>query len=122
MVAPYRMKFLCYIERINQMNKLLQTSNTGSPSEFAGKLGVSRTRLYEMIDELRSYGAPIAYNRSIRTFYYREPFDISVQLFISPLETVDQKNTRGGTKTTLPFFYSGRRSVIFTLRKQVLLK
>ena len=111
------MKFLCYIERINQMNRLLQSSNTGSPYEFANSLGVSRTRLYEMIDELRSYGAPITYNRGLRTFCYSEPFDIRVNMKVRSLDTEDQISIRGGSEILPPFFFPGRNPLNFTHSK-----
>jgi len=43
--------------------------HTGTPSEFASQLGVSRTTLYEMIDELKSQGDPISYSKSLCTFF-----------------------------------------------------
>lgn len=107
------MKFLCYIDRINQMNLLLQRSATGSPFEFANRLGVSRTRLYEMIDELRSYGAPITYDRCLRTFYYSEPFDIRVNMKVSSLDTEEQIRIHGGAETHSPCFFSGRSAYTF---------
>lgn len=96
------------------MNRLLQGSNTGSPYEFANRLGVSRTRLYEMIDELRAYGAPITYDRGLRTFYYSEPFDIRVKMQVSSLEAEDQILIQGGAESSSPFFFSGRSSFNFT--------
>lgn len=110
------MKFLCYIERINRINYLLHHRATGTPGEFACKIGVSRTRLYEMLDELRSYGAPISYNRTVRTFYYHEPFDIQVALSIKPLSTVERKTHLGGAKQVPSYFFSGRCVRIFTER------
>lgn len=77
------MKFLCYVERLNRMNQLLKSRTTGTPSEFARYIGVSRTRLYEMIDEMRSYGAPISYSKAAKTFYYEQPYDISVSIIVN---------------------------------------
>ncbi len=99
------------------MNRLLQRRATGTPSEFANRLGVSRTRLYEMIDELKSHGAPITYDRGIRTFYYCEPFDITVTMQVSSLDAEDQILIHGGSETLSPYFFSGRSSFNFTLSK-----
>ena len=55
------MKVFEYLDRISMMHKLVSRQVTGTPEEFAGKFGVSRTTLYELIDELRSRGAPIVY-------------------------------------------------------------
>src|SRR5659263_310327 len=72
------MKVFEYLDRISMMHKLVSRQRTGTPEEFARQLGVSRTSLYELIDELRSRGAPIAYSKTAKTFFYRQPYDLSL--------------------------------------------
>jgi sugar-specific transcriptional regulator TrmB len=69
---------------------------TGTPSEVAFQLGVSRTTLYEMIDELRSRGAPITYSKSQKTFFYSEPFEISITCSLRRLTYTEEKRIAGG--------------------------
>jgi hypothetical protein len=69
---------------------------TGTPSEFARQIGVSRTTLYEMIDELKSRGAPISYSKSLCTFFYTEPFEINVSCSMRPLNHFEEKQLTGG--------------------------
>jgi hypothetical protein len=90
------MKVFEYLDRINRMHKLVFYKKTGTPSEFAGLLGVSRTTLYEMIDELRSRGAPIQYSKSQRTFFYDEPFEINISCSLRPLSQKEEKQFAGG--------------------------
>ena len=111
------MKFLSYIERLNRMNRLLQKRATGTPSEFATLLGVSRTRLYEIIDELKSYGAPIIYNKDANSFQYEYPFDISVSFSAKQLNTQDEKKYFGGAIFSHEYFFSGLCNFNFTPRK-----
>jgi biotin operon repressor len=108
------MKFLSYAERLNRMNRLLQKRATGSPSQFAESIGVSRTRLYEIIDELKSYGAPIVYDKSLSTFYYDQPFDVSVSLSLKPLRPDDAKKSHGGAFFSSAYLFSGRCDFNFT--------
>lgn len=75
---------------------MLTRQRTGTPAEFAGQLGVSRTTLYEMIDELRSRGAPISYSKSSCTFFYTEPFEINVSCSMRPLSHHEEKQLSGG--------------------------
>lgn len=98
------------------MNRLLQRRATGTPNEFASRLGVSRTRLYEMIDELKSYGAPISYSKSVQTFYYEEPYDVSVALSVKSLDADEEKKHHGGAFFVPAYFFSGRCIRIFTER------
>jgi hypothetical protein len=92
------MKVFEYLDRISRMHKLVLSGRTGTPCEFAGRLGMSRTSLYEMIDELRSRGAPILYSKSSRTFYYSEPYDVSVTCSFWPLSCTEVKEVSGGLK------------------------
>lgn len=90
------MKVFEYLDRIERMHKLVEHRVTGTPEEFAGQLGVSRTSLYELLDELKSRGAPIAYSKSVKTFYYTEPFEISVKCDLKPMSSLEEKKFNGG--------------------------
>ena len=83
---------------------MLTRQRTGTPAEFAGQLGVSRTTLYEMIDELRSRGAPISYSKSLCTFFYTEPFEINVSCSMRPLSHHEEKQLSGGNFLAESFF------------------
>jgi biotin operon repressor len=90
------MKVFEYLDRISVMHKLVLRQKTGTPEEFARQLGVSRTSLYELIDELRSRGVPIAYSKSARTFFYRIPYDIAISCTLRPLTYDEEKENFGG--------------------------
>lgn len=90
------MKVFKYLDRIRRMHRLLINRSTGTPEECAHQLGISRTTLYELIDELRSQGAQITYSKSSRTFYYREPFDIIILCSMKPLSLNETKEFQGG--------------------------
>ena len=90
------MKVFEYLDRISRMHRMLTRQHTGNPSEFASQLGVSRTTLYEMIDELKSRGAPISYSKSSCTFFYTEPFEINVSCSMRPLSHYEEKQLIGG--------------------------
>jgi biotin operon repressor len=90
------MKVFEYLERISMMHKLVMRQKTGTPEEFARQLGVSRTSLYELIDELRSRGVPISYSKSAKTFFYRQPYDIAVTCSLRPLTCNEEKENSGG--------------------------
>jgi predicted DNA-binding transcriptional regulator YafY len=90
------MKVFEYLDRISMMHKLVLRQKTGTPEEFARQLGVSRTSLYELLDELRSRGAPISYSKSARTFFYRTPYDIAISCTLRPLTYNEEKNSIGG--------------------------
>lgn len=98
------MKAIHYLERIERIHKLVSQECTGNPIEFARRLGISRTRLYEILDDLKLEGAPIVYSKSCRTFYYKEPFNISVSLEFKPLDPTNSRRVNGGIFLEGTFF------------------
>jgi len=109
------MKVLHYLERIEMIHKLVDQERTGTPAEFARRLGISRTRLYEIMDDLKLEGAPIAYSRSCRTFYYEEPFHISITFELRPLSYEDTRVISGGQFVRCsPFFPDDGRVTLYS--------
>ena len=99
------MKVFTQLERISRLGKLIEQKRTGTPNEFADRLGVSRTSLYELIDELKSKGAPIVYSKSAKTFYLNEPFEISGSCIIRPITVEEEKNYSGGNYFSRILFF-----------------
>lgn len=114
------MKLFEYLERISLFHKLISERRTGTPDEFACRLGIGRTSLYELIDELRSRGAPIFYSKSCRTFYYSEPFDVMVNCSFRQLSGAEMKEFSGGRNLIAEFFFSGRTDVKFVNKSEVM--
>jgi predicted DNA-binding transcriptional regulator YafY len=102
------MKIFEYLDRIGKVHKLISGQKTGTPEEFARQLGVSRTRLYELLDELRIRGAPIVYSKSAKTFYYSHPYDIAVTCLLRPLNFNEEKESSGGNNIFPESFFTGR--------------
>jgi len=76
-----------YIDRINLLDKLIRQRKTGTPLELAKRLGISVSRLYVILDELRDKGAPIIYTRQSLTYFYEYEYSISI---LVKMETLDE--------------------------------
>jgi len=72
------LKSIFLLERINSTNKLIKTQKTGTPAIFANKLNICRRQLYNILEELKIFGAQIKYCRKKETFYYENNFDIQI--------------------------------------------
>lgn len=92
------MKLFTYIERINMMHKLIKQRRTGTPEELARRLGISVSRLYNILDELKLMDAPIVYSRQQLTYYYSEPFDITISVEFRTLDGAQIRNIGGGQR------------------------
>jgi predicted DNA-binding transcriptional regulator YafY len=71
------------IARLYRMHRAIQQGNTGCPIEFAKQFSVSRSHLYNILNELEDYGAVIRYSRKKQTFYYVETFEIPIDSLLS---------------------------------------
>lgn len=99
-----KLKIFEYIDRISLMHKLIKEQKTGTPCDFANRLGIKRSRLYEIIDELKSRGVPIQYSKSENTFYYEYPYDIRLFCEMKPLSKNEMIEKNGGVFVLYPFF------------------
>ena len=59
-------------QRLKRIDRLIQIKGTGTPSELAGKVGVSERSLYEYIRLMKEFGAPVEYSRMRKSYFYKE--------------------------------------------------
>jgi predicted DNA-binding transcriptional regulator YafY len=57
--------------RYDQVIRLIEAQNTGTPRELALKLNISERQLLRMICELRNSGKDIRYSRRDYTYYIK---------------------------------------------------
>ena len=55
------MSLLKYVERLKRIDDLIRRKATGTPEEFASRLGVGKTILMEELRELKQLGADVHY-------------------------------------------------------------
>lgn len=98
------MKIFEYIDRLNRIHRLITLKATGTPTALAKKLSISVSHLYNILDELKSRGAPIGYSRILETFYYLSPFDLILNYEFKALDESDDKLCGGSFMSTIfPF-------------------
>lgn len=59
-----------YLNLLLRLDQYIHQKGTGSPPEFARKLGISERSLYEYLKVLKDLGAPIKWSRQERSYYY----------------------------------------------------
>ncbi len=62
-----------FTSRLERMDQLISRAATGTPAEFAAKLNLKRSVLMDNLKEIKEMGAPIAYCKYRRTYYYTRP-------------------------------------------------
>jgi len=87
------------IERLQVLHSLISQKKTGTPEQLAKRLGVSRSCLYNLIEELRVFQIPILYSRKIESFYYEKEVKFDLNLEIRIMNNEDLININGGSLT-----------------------
>jgi len=90
------MEFIKQIERLQLLNKLVKEQRTGSPEEFAERLGVSRAKLYLMLDELKDEGAEIRFSKRSNSFVYENCNGVSVVFSLKVLASDEIRKISAG--------------------------
>ena len=84
------------LQRIQKMNRMIKSENTGSPKEFADELGISESHFHRYIEELQEMGIPILYSRSRRTYYYENNMELSLSYSLKIISDQGAKEIIGG--------------------------
>jgi DNA-binding transcriptional regulator GbsR (MarR family) len=69
-----------YIERLRRIDSLISMMATGTPVEFAEKLGIRRSTLFQSLQEMREMGVNIKYSFIRQSYYYADNRRIKIKL------------------------------------------
>lgn len=74
---------MCFEERIQQMlfiHECIKKRKTGTYSDLAKKLDMSKSNVYRIFETLRGFGAEIEFDRTLNSYYYKNNFDIDFKI------------------------------------------
>ena len=115
------MNHIEFLEKLAVLNKLIAQGHTGTPEELAERLRISRSTLYEIIDELKLRGIDVKYSRSRCTFYYNNDVLVDIQISIKSLKEIDDpdelKDISGGCNIFMGQFNFLESNCIFAGEK-----
>lgn len=83
-------------DQLLRLHRLISCKRTGSPDRLSSILGISKSKLYVVFDELRARGATITYSRKRETFYYENDFIVDIRCVIRPLRPEERDGITGG--------------------------
>lgn len=84
------------LDRLGRIDQLIRQKRTGNAEEFAEKLNISRRQVYNWLDELKSYGLEIAYDRELRSFVYLKSYQINISFDIKELSKEEAIEIKAG--------------------------
>lgn len=93
------MSLLTRIQKINRVHDLIKRKSTGTPKQFAQKLTISTSTLYQLIVDLKELGAPIRYCRHRESYEYG--YEVKFHfgfVHINGMNVDELQKLSGGTK------------------------
>ena len=72
------MKILSQLHRLKKIHLLVEQAKTGTPKELAKKLQVSERCLYNCLDVLKTWEAPLVYDKKNKTYHYSTFFNLEI--------------------------------------------
>lgn len=91
------MKTLKQIERLRKMHQLIKIGNTGTPSEFAEKIAISESQLYNLLDDMKLQGFPVIYNKKTKTYEYNSYCEVEIIYSVQLLTQNEKIYIAGGS-------------------------
>ena len=74
---------MCFEERIQQMmfiHEHIKKRKTGSYRDLGARLNMSKSNVFRIFEALRGFGAEIEYDRGLNSYYYKNSFDIELNI------------------------------------------
>jgi len=65
------MKIFEQIEKLQQINQLIENGTTGTSFDFSKKLGISRSHLFNYFETLKEQGAVIKFDKKSGKYRYK---------------------------------------------------
>lgn len=90
------MNTLKQLERLRKIHQHIKMENTGTPKEFAFKLQLSESQLYNILENLKIKGFPIIYSRVSKSYRYNDYCDLEIQFSVELLTTQEKIKIAGG--------------------------
>jgi len=90
------------LHKLQRLHSLIKEQKIGSSFELSNLLEISRSSLYILIDELKSFDCQIHYSRKRQTFYYKSEVELTVKWKVTPIDEISElRKFNGGSITFL---------------------
>jgi len=93
------MSLVVDIVKLDRIHNLIRRKATGTPEEFANRIGLSASRLYQILSFLRiEMHAPIIYNRYNCSYEYEFQTNFNLEFDRDMMYQSGMETALGGTK------------------------
>lgn len=95
-------------KQIDNLASLIDRRATGNPTQLARRINVSKSKLYDIFDDLKLLGVDFKYNRRLNTFYYANNLRVKVNIPIEIITEVEIGTINGGR-----YYRSPSKAILF---------
>jgi transcriptional antiterminator len=71
------------LENLQKLHLLIEAECTGPPKALARRMELSERSVYNLLEVLKDFNAPVAYNRKRKTYYYGGHFKLDFRISLS---------------------------------------
>jgi predicted DNA-binding transcriptional regulator YafY len=75
---------------MQRIDYLIRIKGTGTPSQLAYRLGMSKRSLFDYLNLMKEFGAPIKFCSSRKSYYYDEEGIFSISFSFKRISTSDK--------------------------------
>jgi predicted DNA-binding transcriptional regulator YafY len=76
-----------HVDLMNRIDQLIRLKATGRPLELAAKMGISKTKLYRIINIMRELNAPLEYDSEQHSYIYVKAVGFKFGFFTEEINT-----------------------------------
>ncbi len=84
------------LDRLKKIHQYIKVANTGSPKEFANRLSLSESQLYNILEDLKIKGFPISYSRNLKSYVYNDDCELEIVYSVQLLTSQEKIKISGG--------------------------
>ena len=84
------------LDRLKKIHQYIKVANTGSPKEFANRLSLSQSQLYNILEDLKIKGFPISYSRNLKSYVYNDDCELEIVYSVQLLTSQEKIKIAGG--------------------------
>lgn len=85
------------LERLRKIHEFIKVANTGTPKEFAIRLQLSESQLYNILEDLKIKGFPISYSKSLKSYVYIDDCELEIIYSIKLITPQEKIKISGGS-------------------------
>ncbi|WP_019669623.1 helix-turn-helix domain-containing protein [Eudoraea adriatica] len=71
------------LENLQKLHLLIEAECTGPPKALARRMELSERSVYNLLEVLKDFNAPVVYNRKRKTYYYGGHFKLDFRISLS---------------------------------------